>query len=78
MDTTRDQRPPHAGLCNACRWQRVVVSGRGSAFSLCRRAAEDLRFPRYPAIPVRACAGFEGVEEAEGVEGAVAAAPDTP
>lgn len=51
---------PGAGLCNGCRHQRVVQSARGSRFSLCRRAATDPRFPRYPALPVIACAGYEG------------------
>jgi hypothetical protein len=57
---TIDERPvvAGAGLCNACRWQRVVVSGRGSAFTLCRRAGEDPRLMRYPPIPVRACPGY--------------------
>jgi hypothetical protein len=48
-----------AGLCDNCAWQRVVVSGRGSSFSLCRRAQEDARFPKYPPLPVRTCVGYE-------------------
>jgi hypothetical protein len=48
-----------AGLCDSCAWQRVIVSGRGSAFSLCRRSVEDARFPKYPPVPVLACAGYE-------------------
>jgi hypothetical protein len=36
-----------------------VTSARGSTFYLCRRSFVDPRFPRYPAIPVMACAGFE-------------------
>jgi hypothetical protein len=48
---------PGAGLCNSCVWQRVVVSGRGSAFSMCRKAAEDPRFRKYPPLPVLACDG---------------------
>lgn len=62
---------PGAGLCNACLHQRVVTSGRGSAFSLCRLAAADSRFPRYPRLPVLACDGFSG---ADGSERDVAAA----
>jgi hypothetical protein len=26
---------------------------------MCGRAAEDTRFPRYPALPVFHCVGFE-------------------
>jgi hypothetical protein len=48
-----------AGLCNSCVWQRVVTSGRGSTFSMCRRSAEDPRFRRYPPLPVLSCGGFE-------------------
>jgi hypothetical protein len=60
---------PGAGLCNACLQQRVVTSGRGSAFSMCRLAATDPRFPRYPRLPVVACDGFEpGEGEGEPVE----------
>ena len=50
---------PGAGLCNSCVQQREVVSGRGSAFSMCRLAATDPRFPRYPRLPVVACDGYE-------------------
>jgi hypothetical protein len=51
---------PGAGLCNGCAWQRVVTSGRGSRFSMCRRAADDPRFAKYPRLPVVGCAGYEG------------------
>ena len=50
---------PSAGLCDACRWQRIVRNTRGSAFSLCERSKVDDRFPKYPRIPVGACPGFE-------------------
>lgn len=48
-----------AGLCDSCSHQRLVVSGRGSSFSLCRRALEDPSFPRYPRLPVGTCRGHE-------------------
>lgn len=48
-----------AGLCSLCAHQRVVVSGRGSTFSLCLRAREDSRFAKYPRVPVLTCAGYE-------------------
>ncbi|MEA2157202.1 MAG: DNA-3-methyladenine glycosylase [Solirubrobacteraceae bacterium] len=50
---------PPAGLCNLCAHQRVVRTTRGSSFSLCQRSREDDRFPRYPRLPVTACAGYE-------------------
>jgi hypothetical protein len=36
-----------------------VTSARGSTFYQCRLSFADARFPRYPPIPVVACAGFE-------------------
>lgn len=60
---------PGAGLCNRCRHQRVVESGRGSRFSLCRRAATDTRFVRYPQLPVAACPGYEGAAPVGGSSG---------
>jgi hypothetical protein len=52
-------RPPAAGLCDACRHQRVVRTTRGSTFSLCERSRTDPAFPKYPRLPVRACPGYE-------------------
>jgi hypothetical protein len=48
-----------AGLCDACRHQRVVRNTRGSAFSLCERSKSDARYPKYPRLPVRQCRGYE-------------------
>jgi hypothetical protein len=48
-----------AGLCDRCRHQRIVRTGRGSVFSMCLRSKTDERFPKYPRIPVRECPGFE-------------------
>jgi hypothetical protein len=48
-----------SGLCAACRYARPVISARGSTFLLCRRSESDPHFPRYPRLPVVACAGFE-------------------
>jgi hypothetical protein len=47
-----------AGLCASCRWAEVVTSSRGSTFYLCTLSAKDPSFPRYPALPVRACRGY--------------------
>lgn len=39
----------------------MVESARGSRFYLCKRSETDGRFPKYPALPVLECAGYERV-----------------
>ncbi|HUO72094.1 MAG TPA: hypothetical protein VMU39_15100 [Solirubrobacteraceae bacterium] len=52
------EQPP-AGLCAACRHQRLVRTTRGSVFSLCERAKDEPeRFPKYPRLPVLRCDGY--------------------
>ena len=63
------------GLCGGCRHGRAIRSDRGSTFWLCRLSATDPRFPRYPALPVLACAGFE---RADDVQRAVRPPSDAP
>ncbi len=46
------------GLCADCAHARVQESARGSTFWRCGRADDDARFPKYPPLPVRECAGF--------------------
>jgi hypothetical protein len=46
------------GLCDTCRHQRIVRSGRGSVFSMCLKSREDTTFPKYPRVPVTACSGY--------------------
>lgn len=53
------QRSMHAGICETCRHQRVVVSGRGSTFSLCRLGDVVPGMVRYPRLPVVDCAQWE-------------------
>ena len=50
---------PNPGLCGRCVAAQRVTSSRGSVFWLCGRAATDSRFPRYPALPVLHCEGYE-------------------
>lgn len=52
-----------AGLCADCRHSRKMTSDRGSGFWLCELSKVDARFAKYPRLPVRECAGFEGKEE---------------
>jgi hypothetical protein len=47
------------GLCDSCRHQRLVRTGRGSVFTMCLRAKTDAAFPKYPRVPVVACRGHE-------------------
>jgi hypothetical protein len=47
------------GLCVSCAFARVVESARGNRFTLCRRSETDARFPRYPALPVLECVGYD-------------------
>jgi len=57
-DTSHPPGPP-AGLCATCRHSRRIETARGSVFRLCERSATDPRYPRYPALPVLRCDGFE-------------------
>ena len=50
---------PPPGLCAGCRHARRIETARGSRFWLCERSFHDPAFPRYPALPVLRCAGFE-------------------
>jgi hypothetical protein len=46
------------GLCATCRHARPVTSARGSTFWRCALSERDPRFPKYPRLPVLACAGY--------------------
>ena len=48
-----------SGLCANCIHQRLIRSGRGSTFSMCLRHKTDPAYPKYPRLPVTACAGHE-------------------
>jgi hypothetical protein len=51
--------PPRFGLCDHCTHQKLVKSGRGSTFSMCRIGLSDPDWPKYPRMPVSACPRFE-------------------
>jgi hypothetical protein len=53
------RRPP-AGLCDSCRHQKIIRTGRGSEFSMCERSKTEPAYDKYPRVPVRACPGYEG------------------
>ena len=50
--------PTTAGLCATCAHARAVITPR-SRFVLCEKSRADAGFPRYPRLPVVACAGHE-------------------
>jgi hypothetical protein len=46
------------GLCASCVRAVVITNDRGSRFVQCALAKSDARYPKYPAVPVRVCAGY--------------------
>lgn len=52
------------GLCTTCAHVKVIDTRKGSRFYLCTLSEVDARFPKYPRLPVLACAGWrEGAGE---------------
>ncbi|MEO8705368.1 MAG: hypothetical protein ABI867_35320 [Kofleriaceae bacterium] len=47
-------------LCRRCVHLRLVESGKGSTFLMCREPA----LPKYPPQPVRVCIGFTARDSA--------------
>jgi hypothetical protein len=47
------------GLCASCKHSRQIKSDRGAIFWFCELSANDPRFPKYPRLPVVACAGYD-------------------
>jgi hypothetical protein len=54
----------NAGLCDSCRYQKIIRSGRGSVFSMCERHKTEPDYPKYPRLPVRECPGYDRREGA--------------
>jgi len=54
------------GLCATCQHSRSVTSRKGSTFLFCRRSEQDTRYPKYPALPVVRCPGYEETRNGEG------------
>ena len=50
-----------AGLCDTCKYQKLVRTTRGSVFSMCERSKTDARFPKYSRLPVKQCPGYVSV-----------------
>ncbi|HWN74413.1 MAG TPA: hypothetical protein VNO13_01645 [Candidatus Udaeobacter sp.] len=49
---------PQLGLCADCRNARLIESSKGSHFLLCQLSQSDPSFPKYPRLPILACAGY--------------------
>jgi hypothetical protein len=62
MDDSRVEEQG-AGLCARCAHALVVRNDRGSRFYLCRLAASDPRFAKYPHLPVRRCPGYAAADD---------------
>ena len=45
------------GLCATCKHVRVVTSDRGSYFVMCSLARKDIKYEKYPRLPVYSCSG---------------------
>ena len=55
--TRREER---FGLCDSCRFQRVVRTGRGSVFTLCERSRRSTARSRsIRRVPVTECRGYD-------------------
>jgi hypothetical protein len=57
-----EQLPPPAfaaGLCDRCVHAIVRPTRRDTTYLRCGLAGTDHRFPKYPQLPVRSCAGYD-------------------
>ena len=70
MDETQSEvTAKQAGLCASCLHCTKVESSRGSVFLLCELARRDMRFARYPRLPVLSCPGYVQREEMQNSKG---------
>jgi hypothetical protein len=51
------------GLCATCVHARRVTNDRGSVFVRCAYATQDPSFPKYPRLPMLACAAYRNVQD---------------
>ena len=49
------------GLCASCVHANRITSSKMSIFYLCRLSETDPRFPKYPALPVLECDGYQRI-----------------
>jgi len=48
----------NSGLCGDCVHAHMIKSDRGARFVQCRLALTDVRFEKYPRLPVVTCSGY--------------------
>ena len=53
-----DELRSRAGLCGGCAHALLRPTRRETVYLRCGLAAADPTFPRYPRLPVTACAGY--------------------
>jgi len=60
MDSGRNNplSEPHVGLCATCAHVHVMRSDRGGTFFQCALSFTNPEYPKYPRLPVLACAGY--------------------
>jgi len=56
---------PDPGLCESCKYARIIENNRGSRFHLCELSKSNPQFPRYPRLPVLSCSGYKQRDEGE-------------
>lgn len=56
-DSSSDANP-RLGLCADCLNARLIESAKGSQFLLCQLSQSNPSFPKYPRLPILACAGY--------------------
>jgi hypothetical protein len=61
--TQAQEQADNAGLCTTCIHSRRITSAKDSLFVLCQLGFSDPQFPKYPRLPVFACAGFTPVTQ---------------
>jgi hypothetical protein len=59
MNDRRDEEQDRRGLCASCRHAYVFASDRGATFVRCELSKVDPCFPRFPALPVVTCSGYD-------------------
>jgi hypothetical protein len=58
LDEAVREEEGRVGLCFSCAHTVRIVSARGSTFYLCEWSKIDAAFPRYPRLPMIACAAW--------------------
>lgn len=66
MTTAFSDKRTDQGLCGSCWHSRLIASAKGTTYFLCERSFADPQFPKYPAIPVTQCTGFEQKASSQG------------